>query len=133
MKSLRCRYPGPAMMKAAIVGGVLTAALATAGSANAAYTPYWQGALDAHDQKAGGSIGGYTATFNGSDGPSHKIEAAAHYPGGWSLHGSYVDGWDHACHAYDGSRELGGMIRNPHSVKLDWSAGLSYFAQLVSC
>lgn len=129
---LRRRVP-PTLTKAAVIGGVAFSALATPGIASAAYFGYWNGPLNSQQREGGDSVGGYLSTFNGSDGPNHKIEAAAHHPGGWNLHGSWVDGWDHACHGYDGSRTLGGMIRNPHNVGLGWTGGMSYYLSGAAC
>jgi hypothetical protein len=133
MRNVLGRRAAPTLTRLAVAGVVAVSALATAQSASALSFAYYNGGLGAGAQAAGQSVGGYTATYNGADGPNHKIEAAAHYEGGWSLHGSYVDGWGAACHDYDGSRTLGGMIRNPHSVSQNPAGGISYYAILTTC
>ncbi len=133
MISVFRRRAASTIVAVVVAATVAVSAFATAESASALSFVYFNAALGPGAQAAGGSVGGYTATWNGADLPSHKAEAAAHYPGGWTLHGSYVDGWGAACHDYDGSRQLGGMIRNPHTVTQNPMGGISYYAVLTTC
>lgn len=133
MRSVLRRRAASTLVRVAVAGTIAVLALATAESASAAVFAYYNAPLGPGAQAAGSSVGGYTGTVNGADSQNHKAEAAAHYPGGWTLHGSYVDGWGIACHAYDGSRELGGMIRNPHTVTQNPMGGTSYYLTLITC
>lgn len=98
-------------LAATIVSSTFIApAVAGAESTNWKYGFLGAGARDADVTRTALQASGANA-----DGSNHKIQAGAHYPGGWDLFDVYAEGWGTACHNY-ASRNLGAMVRNPHTV-----------------
>jgi hypothetical protein len=50
--------------------------------------------------------------FSAVNGGSDWVGAAAHLPGGWTLYGGYVTGWQQVCHSYAAGNTLGAMMMN---------------------
>lgn len=85
-------------------------------SAFAGYAPY----LANHYMNPGEQVAGptFSSITNSTAGGYWWVATAAHTPGGWSLYGSYVTGYTHACHAYAAGNPLGGMAQNAELYNL---------------
>jgi hypothetical protein len=74
---------------------------------------YYSGILAPQQQNAAGTLFNLrTAAANGSD----WVAAAAHVPGSWTLYGSYISGWQNACHSYAAGNSIGAMMKNDSGV-----------------
>jgi hypothetical protein len=104
------------MGRASVVAVAATIAIAvTPATANANLTWFFQGYLGPGAQDADVTRTQLTSTWAFSDGPSRKASAGAHYPGGWTLYGSYWTAWLESCQPYP-NQNLGSMVQNPHTV-----------------
>lgn len=105
-----------ALIATSVTGVAMMSGLGMASSASATQFNWFGGYLGPNATDGGDSRPNLRISAAGADMPSHKIQVAAHYPGGWSLYGGWVDAWGGACHSYAGTVEAGGMINNPHTV-----------------
>lgn len=114
---------------------ILTAG-ATAAALGAAASP----AVAAYDFHNGWVGSGYIeesayealrATLGWADSSAHKVEVAA--ADGSGLYGSWVDGWETACHSYAGTTTLKGLLRNPHTVAQDPMRGRVRVVPEIAC
>jgi hypothetical protein len=104
------------MRRLLVVGLVAAASLAVAPVAGATDIDWRYGSLGADTKDASPSYSGFRASLAISDCGCHKMDVGAHYPGGWTLYASFVEGYDLVCHSYAGTDTLGALIWNPHSV-----------------
>jgi hypothetical protein len=93
-----------------------TAALTMTSVTFAASSVYHDATLAAGAVDGDASHSAFLVSFAQGDSMSHKIQAGAHFSGGWTLYANYAEGYLTACHSYDGSQTLGGLVRNPHTV-----------------
>lgn len=100
-------------LAAVVVALSIGAAVVPAG-ASATYTWWRTGSLGAYASDADVTRTALTSSRAYAD-YGRYIQAAAHWAGGWSLYGNYVQGLNEACQNYPGYH-LGALIRNPHSV-----------------
>ena len=114
MKRNRMRQWATALVVACIFT-MLGLSAATSSQA-AQFTWINEGSVAATTTDAGDSRVQLRVSAVRGDSGAHKIQVAAHYAGGWTPYGSWVEGWGSACHSYAGTTDAGGMVYNPHSV-----------------
>jgi hypothetical protein len=79
-------------------------------TARAEYAQHFAGFLHPQQQVASGT---YPQLRKSSGYGYHEwTGAAAHLPGGWTLYGQYITGYESACHAYAAGNSLGAMLKN---------------------
>jgi len=78
-------------------------------TASAISGPWYSGVLQPQQQE-GGSSWSNLRQSNGLG--SDWVGVAAHLPGGWTLYGSYITGYQNACHAYAAGNTLGPLVMN---------------------
>ena len=76
---------------------------------------YHYGYLASDSRDASPSFYSLNSSWAQADGTNHKIDAGAHYPGGWDLYAHWAEAWYVACHNY-GGEYLGALVWNPHTV-----------------
>lgn len=97
--------------------------------ADAAWVTWTQGIVPPQGQMAGPTQSQLrSVATSGYD----WVGAGAHLPGGWTMYGSYITGFQHACHDYAAGNSLGPMAKNDSGLYNDFISS-AYEAVSPSC
>jgi hypothetical protein len=120
------------MRRRIVVGLVAATSLACAPTALAVKVQYWAAPLGAGERAASSSYNNFRMSEGYAAAPYYSVDVAAHEPGSWTLHGSWIRGTGYACHWYSGTDYFGALIRNPHSIT-QTVVGNAYYSSSVVC